>query len=92
MDTLDFENRNQTETTPKVERIRGDYDTFGNVQPRVLDFGEVEKPKNTYHREQTDEHDPATNDGVGAAREEEDDAANRLKDLNDHVSVMDNQS
>ena len=39
MDTLDFDNRNQTETTPKVERNRGDYDTFGNIEPRVLDFG-----------------------------------------------------
>ena len=42
----------------------------------------MEKPKNAYHRE-------TINNGE-AGKDEEDDGANRLRDLNDHVSVMDN--
>lgn len=45
----------------------------------------MEKPKNAYHRE------TINNGGMGeAGKDEEDDGANRLRDLNDHVSVMDN--
>lgn len=85
METLDYDNRTQTETTPKMDRNRGNYDTFGNMEPKVLDFGQMNQSKrNEAH-------------GASASRPynqaiEDDDGANRLRDLNDHVSVMDNQS